>query len=44
MERFLDTAPLMIGTGAVESAGGKANRPGLFMEVLRDRLRLTELK
>ena len=43
MERLLEAERTRIGTGAVELAGVNAKRPGLFMEVLKDRQRFTEL-
>ena len=36
-EHNLEAAPLALGTGVVDYAGGKAKCPGLFVEVLRDR-------
>ena len=35
-ERVIEDALLAVGAGAAESAGLKVNRPGVFMEVLRD--------
>ena len=43
MERLLKAERTRIGTGEVELAGVNAKRPGLFMEVLKDRQRFTEL-
>ena len=43
MERLLEAERTRIGTGAVELAGVNAKRPGVFMEVLKDRQRFTEL-
>ena len=42
-EHNLEAAPLALGTGVVDYAGGKAKCPGLFVEVLRDRQRFSEV-
>ena len=34
--RILKSAPLVVGSGVVESAGGKENCLGFFVEVMRD--------
>ena len=34
-ECVIEDVPLVVGTGAVELDGGKAKRPGVFLEVLR---------
>ena len=41
-EHVLEDAPLVRGTGVVESAGRKAKSPRVFVEVLRKRRRLLE--
>ena len=37
VEKIIKAAPLEVGTGAVESYGGKAKRPGVFVDILRER-------
>ena len=39
----LKDATLAVGAGAPEADGVNAKRPGVFMEVLKDRQRFTEL-
>ena len=41
--RILETAPLVLGAGVMKSSGGKAKRPGVFLEVLRKSWRLREV-
>ena len=42
-ERVIGSAPLSVGAGAAESAGRKAKRFGVLVEVLRDRQRILEV-
>ena len=42
-EHVIEAAPLMVGAGAVESAGGKEKSLGVFLEILRDRRRFREV-
>ena len=37
LERVLEATVIAVGAGAVESAGGKVKRPGVFVEIFRGR-------
>ena len=42
-EHVLEATPLVVGAEAVDLAGGKANSPRFFLEVLWDSQRFSEL-
>ena len=39
----IEATPLAVGTGEVDLVGWKAKCPGFFVEVLRERLRFSNL-
>ena len=43
VECALEAAPLVVGAGAVDLAGGKENSPGFFLEVLGKERRFSEV-
>ena len=43
VERVLKSSPPVVGTGAVEAAAVSAKIMGVFMEVLKNRIRFKEL-
>ena len=43
VESVLGSALLVVGAWVVELSGGKANHPGVFVKVLRDRRGLLEV-
>ena len=42
-EIIIKASPLAVGAGALELAGWKVKRPGVFAEVLRDKRRFLEV-